>query len=73
MKMLVFKTKGNWIREIAKAYVAYMFLAIFGTFVMYVLYEKYEVNVWISQLSTSVVVIAASYLTNSKFTFYAKN
>lgn len=71
-KLIVFKTKDNWIREYIKIYLVYGVNAVLGIFGIWILYEKLLIPIWISQALIIFIVTLFSYFANLKFTFHRK-
>lgn len=69
LKTLVFKTKGNWIREYLKSYYVYGFIALVGMFSMIVMVDNLNLNYYLSQLIATLGCAILSYFLNKKYTF----
>ena len=67
--LIVFKSKGGWIREYIKCFSVYGFMAIVGIMLLWVLKEKILMNIWLSQFIVLTLVSSLSYFTHKKFTF----
>jgi hypothetical protein len=68
-KLFVFRTKGNWIREYLRSYVAYGGTAVLGIFIFWFLIDTLNVSIWLTQLFTITMTAVASYFFHKYFTF----
>jgi putative flippase GtrA len=68
-KLFVFRTKGNWIREYLRCYVAYGGTAVLGVFLFWFLIEKINISIWLTQLLCIAMTATASYFFHKYFTF----
>ena len=68
-KILVFKTKGMWLREYMKSYIVYGGIAVIGIFCLWVFVEKMKISIWLAQALVIGMTVIISYLGHSRFTF----
>ncbi|MGV8083283.1 MAG: GtrA family protein [Coriobacteriia bacterium] len=68
-KLLVFRTKGHWLREYARMYVTYAFTFVVQSAMTLLISHLYDLSVFWASLPTTVVVMIASYLGHKYFTF----
>ena len=68
-KLFVFRTKGNWIREYLRSYVAYGVTAVLSIFLFWFLIDIHNINIWLTQLFAITMTAAASYFFHKYFTF----
>lgn len=71
-KLLVFRTRGNWLSEYLKSYLVYGVAAILGVALLWLLVEGLSMPFWIAQAITVIVVGVFSYLSHRLFTFSTK-
>lgn len=68
-KVYVFRTKGNWLREYLRAFVAYGMTGVIGVFCFWYFIEILNLNVWITQLCLIVINATVSYIMHKRYTF----
>jgi len=68
-KIFVFKTKGNWLKEYIKSYLVYGISAIISIFLLWVLIELLELNIWIAQALSMITTVILSYIGHKNITF----
>jgi len=68
-KLLVFKTKGNWISEYFKCYVVYGMSAALGIVAMWIAVDYLRVPFLTAQLMFFWLGAAFSYFAHDRFTF----
>lgn len=68
-KVLVFKTRGRWIREYLKAYLVYGFNALLSIALLWVFVDQLSLNIWFSQAGIIIFTVIFSYLLHKRFTF----
>lgn len=71
-KIIVFRTPGNWLREYMKCYVVYGIMAIFSIFLLWILVDNFQLNIWMAQGLVILATIVISYIGHKKFTFNSK-
>ena len=71
-KLLVFKTRGNWLHEYLKSYLVYGIAAILGVAALWLLVDGLSMRFWIAQALTVFVVATFAYFSHLKFTFNTK-
>ena len=72
-KLFVFRTKGNWIREYLRSYVAYGGTAILNIFLFWFFIDALNVNIWLTQLFSIAITAVSSYFFHKYFTFVRAN
>lgn len=68
-KLLVFQTKGNWLREYGRMYVIYAVTFIVQSLLMQVISYLFDLSVFWANLPTIFVVTIMSYVGHKYFTF----
>jgi len=68
-KLLVFRTKGHWLREYARMYVTYAGTFVVESVMVQVISGTLGWSLFASRLPTLVVVTVLSYLGHKYFTF----
>lgn len=68
-KLLVFKTKGNWLKEYIRSYVVYGLAAIISIIGLWMLVDRIHLDIWIAQGLVMVLVVFVSYFGHDRFTF----
>jgi len=68
-KIFVFRTKGHWIREYLRSYVAYSGTAVLGVFLFWFLIDIFNVSIWLTQFFSITMTAAVSYFFHKHFTF----
>lgn len=68
-KLLVFKTKGNWISEYLKCYVVYGASSVIGIGATWVVVDYLHVPFLVTQLIFFLMSAAFSYFAHDRFTF----
>ena len=71
-KTLVFRTRGQWLKEYFKAYVVYGSVAIFGIFLLWLFVNELGFSIWVAQGLVILLTVTASYIGHARFTFRAK-
>jgi putative flippase GtrA len=71
-KLFVFRTKGHWMREYLRSYVAYGGTAVLGIFLFWFLIDTLNVSIWLTQFFTIAITAAFSYFAHKYFTFRRK-
>ena len=72
-KLLVFKTKGNFLREYLRFYAIYVVALVFNLIALPLMVDYFKLNAYLSQAIITVVIIIMSYLANNKFAFKNKD
>lgn len=72
-KLLVFRTKGNWLREYGRMYVTYAVTFVVQSALMQTLSAWLGWSVFAATLPTIVVVTGLSYLGHKHFTFAGRD
>ena len=68
-KLLVFKTRGNWLNEYLRSYLVYGIAAILGVAALWLLVDGFSMPFWTAQVLTVIVVAVFSYSSHLRFTF----
>lgn len=68
-KFLVFKTRGNYLRELFRAFLVYGLSSFAGLLILYFMVEFMRISIWISQAVTVIFMPLISYLAHKNFTF----
>ena len=68
-KLLVFQTRGRWLREYLKSYVVYGGSAVLGTVLLWFLVDGLALPIWIAQGLAILITAIVSYIGHSRFTF----
>jgi len=68
-KIFVFKTKGNWAREIYRNYMVYGASGIVSSTLLWVLVDKLSISIYSSQLAVIIIIVLISYTGHKYFTF----
>lgn len=68
-KLLVFRTRGNWLAEYARMYVTYFVTFIVQSVLIQVLSATFHVSLVVANIPTIFVVTILSYLGHKYFTF----
>lgn len=68
-KIFVFRTKGNWLAEYLRCYVVYGGGALLSIGGLWFLVNAMNFPFWFAQGFVMMIVVAASYLGHSKFSF----
>lgn len=68
-KILVFKTRGQWLSEYLKCYLVYGVNALLGIFSLWLFVDQFAVNIWIAQAAIIPLTVIFSYFLHARFTF----
>jgi putative flippase GtrA len=71
-KVMVFRTRGNWLKEYLKAYLVYGLSSLIGILILYIGVDGLNQEFWIVQAFAIVIVTLVTYLSHSRFTFNSK-
>ncbi|MFA5241769.1 MAG: GtrA family protein [Sulfuricella sp.] len=71
-KLLVFKTKGNIVREYLRFYIVYGTTFIVNLVLIAIFVEALGINPVISQGVIAIIVVTMAYFGHSRFSFNAK-
>lgn len=69
-KILIFRTKGKWLKEYLKAYLVYGGAAIVGIFFLWLFVDLMKMSIWFAQALAIGLTVIFSYVGHSKFTFH---
>jgi putative flippase GtrA len=70
-KILVFKTRGNWLFEYLRCYITYGGMAIIGTVLIWLFVDILQIDFWIAQFIVIVITTGCSYFLHKIYTFSA--
>lgn len=68
-KIFVFKTKGFWLTEWLRSFVVYGVVTLLSIFLLWLFMTVFNINIYISQAISSMLVIFGSYFGHKSFTF----
>lgn len=68
-KFIVFKTKGNYIREYLRFYIVYSVPIGFGFIAFPICYQALDMNPYLAQALIMAVTVIASYIGHKKISF----
>lgn len=68
-KILVFRTRGNWLREYGRMYVTYAATFALQSTMALAISQSFDLSVFWATLPTVVVVTIGSYFGHKRFTF----
>ena len=68
-KLIVFRTKGHWLREYARMYVTYAVTFVVQSVLTLAISEAFGLRVFWANLPTIIVVTVLSYFGHKYFTF----
>jgi len=71
-KFVVFKTKGNYLREYLRFYVIYSLPIAFNFVAFPICYQALKINPYLSQLILTAVTVVFSYFGHKNFSFLPK-
>lgn len=68
-KLFVFRTLGNWIEEYIRCCLLYGGVSVIGISLTWLFLDIFNINIWIAQAISMLIVIYISYYGHNKFTF----
>ena len=68
-KLLVFRTKGNWLQEYLRCYVVYGGVTILNILGLWFLVDVLNMSIWLAPLIMVVICCLMTYFGHVKFTF----
>jgi putative flippase GtrA len=71
-KFLVFRTRGNWLKEYLRMYVTYIGTFVVQSVMVQAISAYFGLSLFLANLPTIVVVTVMSYLGHKYFTFRTK-
>lgn len=71
-KFIVFKTKGNYIREYLRFYMIYSLPIAFNFIAFPICYQVLKINPYITQLILTAITVVFSYFGHKNFSFLPK-
>ncbi|NQV75649.1 MAG: GtrA family protein [Bacteroidetes bacterium] len=69
LKTYVFKSRGSWLHEYFRSYLAYANIFILNISLLYLFVEVFNIKFYISSMFTIILCAGVSYVINLKFTF----
>ena len=69
-KLIVFRTRGNWIKEYVKCFIIYGGGALASMALLWLLVSCFRMNPAIANMVGSVIVVIGSYFGHKYFSFY---
>lgn len=71
-KLFVFRARGNWLTEYLRSYLVYGATAIIGVIMLWLIVDKFGVEIWFAQAIVIFATVIISYVGHSRFTFRRK-
>jgi len=68
-KLLVFKTKGNWLQEYLRSWTVYAGTALTGLVLLWIMVDYFRVKIWLAQGIIMIILVIITYICHSRFTF----
>lgn len=68
-KKIVFRTKGNWLKEYLKCFLVYGFNGVLSIILVWFFYEKISMQYWFAQGIAMLILIPTSFFIHKKYTF----
>jgi len=68
-KLLVFRTRSNWLAEYRRSYVVYGGMALLSTVLLWALVDGLQQPIWLAQALAVGLTVFVSYLGHSRYTF----
>lgn len=68
-KIFVFRTVGNWFTEWLRSFVVYGGATVFSIALLWLFIDGLDLNIYLAQGASTVLVVFASYIGHQKFTF----
>lgn len=68
-KLLVFRTKGNWLGEYFRAYLVYGATGVMSIGLLWLLVDGVGLPFWLGQGMAIVLTVVTSYIFHARFTF----
>lgn len=68
-KIIVFRTRSNWMREYLRCYIVYGFSAIFGILLLWIMIDQIGLDIWYAQGLIIILNVIISYFGHKFFTF----
>ena len=72
-KLLVFQTKGNWLKEYGKCCITWFFSYLINAFTLEATVKLLKLNVYLSQIIATVLAAIFTYIFFKKFAFRKKS
>lgn len=72
-KLLVFRTKGQWLAEYLKAYLVYGTMALVGVVLLWLYVDILGLSIWLAQGLVIMSTVILSYMGHARITFRRKN
>lgn len=68
-KFFVFRSSANWVKEYAKSYLVYGFVALVNIPALWLMVDRLKFSIWLSQFACIIFSVIISYAAHSNFTF----
>lgn len=72
-KLIVFKTKRNWIPEYIRCWTVYGGVSIFNIVGVWVMVDFCKISFWLATFILMAITVVLSYLGHSRYSFRMKN
>ena len=69
-KLLVFRARGRWLVEYAKAYVVYGANALVTIALLWALIDGAKIDIFVAQAMVTIITVVLSYFGHSRLTFH---
>ena len=69
LKIFVFNTKGNWLKECISTYISYIFLYPINALVLFISIDLYGLSAYIGQLIATIIMPIITYFVLKRFAF----
>lgn len=71
-KLIVFRTKGNWLMEYLRTYLVYGGTALISVGLLWAMVDGFHLPFWLAQGLVMAITVVISYLGHANFTFRSK-
>lgn len=68
-KVFVFKTEGDWLKELLRSYMVYGVAALLSSGLLWILVDLYGISIFTAQIAVLLIIILFSYIGHKEFTF----
>ena len=68
-KLFVFKTEGDWLKELIRSYMVYGVAALLSSGLLWILVDLYKINIFTAQTIVILTIILVSYIGHREYTF----
>lgn len=73
LKVFVFQTKGNYLREFLRCYFVYLMILLLNSILLFLFVDIFHLNVIFSQFVITILLIVGSYISHKFFSFKVSN